>query len=172
MALGVRPDMALFKFTKAMLAGESIDIYNHGQMVRDFTYIDDIVEGIVRVTDKPATANPTFDSANPDPATSNAPYRVFNVGNNQAVPLMEFIKTMEAALGLVARKNFRPMQAGDVLATAANTDELDAWVGFKPGTPLIDGIARFVAWYRGFYAAQSNPCGMNCSSQQHKPPEP
>jgi UDP-glucuronate 4-epimerase len=167
-----RPDMAPTLFANDITQGRAINVFNGGNLQRDFTYIDDIVEGVIRVADKPATPNPAFDPAHPDPATSSAPYRLLNIGNNQAVPLMEFIKTMEAALGLVARKNFRPMQAGDVLATAANTDELDAWVGFKPGTPLIDGIARFVAWYRGFYAAQSNPCGMNCSSQQHKPPEP
>ena len=167
-----RPDMAPTLFANDITRGREINVFNGGNLQRDFTYIDDIVEGVIRVADKPATPNPAFDPAHPDPATSSAPYRLLNIGNNQAVPLMGFIKTMEAALGLVARKNFRPMQAGDVLATAANTDELDAWVGFKPGTPLIDGIARFVAWYRGFYAAQSNPCGMDYSSQQHKPPEP
>jgi UDP-glucuronate 4-epimerase len=146
-----RPDMALFKFTKAMLAGESIDIYNHGQMVRDFTYIDDIVEGIVRVTDKPATANPTFDSANPDPATSNAPYRVFNVGNNQPTQLMDYIHALEEALGIKAKKKFLRMQPGDVQATLASTDAVADWVGVNPNTSIRIGVARFATWYRSHF---------------------
>jgi UDP-glucuronate 4-epimerase len=146
-----RPDMALFLFTKAILEGKPIDVFNHGQMVRDFTYIDDIVEGLTRVIDKPATPNPAFDAANPDPATSNAPYRVFNIGNNLPTPLMDYITALESALGKTAQKNFLPMQPGDVPVTAANTDELNAWVGFKPNTPVIEGVARFVAWYKGYY---------------------
>ncbi len=145
-----RPDMALFLFTKAMLAGQPIDIFNHGNMVRDFTYVDDIVEGVIRVADKPATANPTFDPANPDPATSSAPYRVFNIGNNQPTPLMDYIHALEVALGMTAKKNYLPMQPGDVPATAANTVELDAWVGFKPNTPVEQGVAKFVEWYRSY----------------------
>jgi UDP-glucuronate 4-epimerase len=146
-----RPDMALFLFTRAILEGRPIDVFNHGQMVRDFTYVDDIVEGVIRVHDKPATANPGFDPAAPDPATSNAPYRVFNIGNSQPTPLMDYIAALEAALGREAVKNYLPMQAGDVPATSADTTELDAWVGFKPATPVREGVARFVAWYRGFY---------------------
>ena len=146
-----RPDMALFLFTKAVLAGQPIDIFNHGNMVRDFTFVDDIVEGVIRVADKPAAPNPAFDSANPDPATSSAPYRVFNIGNNQPTPLMEYIQALEDALGITARKNFLPMQPGDVPSTAANTEELAAWVGFKPNTAVKDGVARFVDWYRTYY---------------------
>ena len=146
-----RPDMALFLFTKAILAGEPIDIFNHGNMVRDFTFVDDIVEGLIRVLDKPATPNPAFNAANPDPATSSAPYRVFNIGNNQPTPLMDYIAALEGALGITAVKNYLPMQPGDVPATSANTDELNAWVGFKPNTAVKDGVARFVDWYRGYY---------------------
>ena len=146
-----RPDMALFLFTKAILAGEPIDIFNHGNMVRDFTFVDDIVEGLIRVLDKPATPNPAFNPANPDPATSSAPYRVFNIGNNQPTPLMDYIAALESALGVTAKKNYLPMQPGDVPATSANTDELDAWVGFKPDTAVKVGVARFVDWYRGYY---------------------
>ncbi|MSU43281.1 MAG: NAD-dependent epimerase [Pedosphaera sp.] len=149
-----RPDMALFLFAKAILAGKPIDIFNHGQMVRDFTYIDDIVEGVIRVIDKPATPDPQYDPAAPDPATSNAPYRIFNIGNNQPVPLMDFIAALERALGVTAQKNFLPMQPGDVPLTAASTDALDAWVGFKPNTPITAGVAKFVAWYREYYAAK------------------
>jgi UDP-glucuronate 4-epimerase len=146
-----RPDMALFLFTRAILEGRPIDVFNHGQMVRDFTYVDDIVEGVIRVHDKPATANPGFNPAAPDPATSNAPYRVFNIGNSQPTPLMDYIAALEAALGREAVKNYLPMQAGDVPATSADTTELDAWVGFKPATPVREGVARFVDWYRAFY---------------------
>ena len=146
-----RPDMALFLFTKAILAGEPIDIFNHGNMVRDFTFVDDIVEGLIRVLDKPATPNPAFNPANPDPATSSAPYRVFNIGNNQPTPLMDYIAALESALGITAIKNYLPMQPGDVPATSANTDELNAWVGFKPNTAVKDGVARCVDWYRGYY---------------------
>ena len=146
-----RPDMALFLFTRAILAGEPIQVFNHGQMVRDFTYIDDIVEGVIRVLDKPATADPAFDPAQPDPATSHAPYRVFNIGNSQPTPLMEYIHALEAALGREAHKHYLPMQPGDVPATHADTRELDAWVGFKPDTPVRQGVQRFVDWYRGYY---------------------
>jgi len=148
-----RPDMALFLFAKAILDDQPIDVFNHGQMVRDFTYIDDIVEGIIRVIDKPATPNPAFDAANPDPATSNAPYRVFNIGNNQPTPLMDYINALETALGKMAQKSYLPMQAGDVPATAANTDELNDWVGFKPNTPVLEGVAKFVRWYQSWRAS-------------------
>lgn len=146
-----RPDMALFLFTKAILAGQSIDIFNKGKMVRDFTFIDDIVEGVIRVADKTAMPNPAFDASNPDPATSSAPYRVLNLGNNQPTPLMDYITLLENALGQVAKKNYLPMQPGDVPATAANTDELNSWVSFKPNTAVADGVTRFVNWYRGYY---------------------
>jgi UDP-glucuronate 4-epimerase len=146
-----RPDMALFLFTKAMLAGEPIQVFNHGLMVRDFTYIDDIVESLVRLLDKPAAPDPAFDAANPDPATSWAPHRVFNIGNSNPTPLMDYIEALEQALGITAVKEFRSMQPGDVPAMAADTAALEAWTGFKPNTPVKDGVARFVAWYREFY---------------------
>ncbi|STX28043.1 protein capI [Legionella beliardensis] len=146
-----RPDMALFKFTQAILEGKPIDIYNHGKMIRDFTYIDDIVEGIVRVTHKPATPDDKFNSVKPDPATSNAPYRVFNIGNNNPIPLITYISALEEALGIEAQKNYLPMQPGDVPATAANTDALNQWVGFKPDTPIQMGINNFVNWYKSYY---------------------
>lgn len=145
-----RPDMALFLFTKAILEGRAIDVFNQGQMVRDFTYIDDIVEGVVRVLDKPATPNPNFDANRPDAASSNAPYRVLNIGNSQPTPLMDYITAIEEALGIKAIKNFLPMQAGDVPATSANTDALFDWVGFKPDTPVNAGVARFVNWYQNY----------------------
>jgi UDP-glucuronate 4-epimerase len=142
-----RPDMALFLFAKAIQEGRPIDVFNHGKMVRDFTYIDDIVEGLIRVLDKPATASSAFDATHPDPASSNAPYRVFNIGNNQPRQLMDYIDELEAAMGKTAAKNYLPMQMGDVPATAANTDELNAWVGFKPNTSIKVGVVRFVDWY-------------------------
>ena len=120
-------------------------------MVRDFTYIDDIVEGVVRVVDRPAEPSADFDPARPDPATSNAPYHVFNIGNSQPTPLAEYIEAIEDALGRKAERNYLPMQPGDVPATSANTDELNAWVGFKPATPVRVGVRRFVEWYREFY---------------------
>jgi UDP-glucuronate 4-epimerase len=147
----MRPDMALFKFARAILAGEHIEIYNHGKMMRDFTYIDDIIEGVIKVADKPATVNLAFDPANPDAATSNAPYRVFNIGNNQPTTLMDYIHALEVALGVEAKKNFLPMQLGEVTNTAASTDELSAWVGFKPNTSVSQGVDRFAAWYRGHF---------------------
>jgi UDP-glucuronate 4-epimerase len=146
-----RPDMALFLFTRAMLAGEPIDVYNQGQMVRDFTYIDDIIESLLRVLDKPATPDPAFDTAAPDPATSWAPHRVFNIGNANPTPLMAYIEALEDALGRRAEKRFLPLQPGDVPATAADTTALEAWTGFRPNTPVREGVARFVAWYREFY---------------------
>jgi len=146
-----RPDMALFLFTKAILEGRAIDVFNNGKMQRDFTYVDDIVEGVLRVLDRPATANATYDPLVADPATSNVPYRVFNIGNNNPVPLLDFIACIEEALGRKAEKKLLPLQDGDVPATYANTDALRYWVGFVPATPIKDGIARFVAWYRDYY---------------------
>ena len=146
-----RPDMALFLFTKAILEGRPIDVFNNGNMVRDFTYIDDIVEGIVRVFDKAAEPNITFNSDIPDPASSNAPYRVFNIGNNQPVKLMEYIEAIENALGVKGIKNFMSLQPGDVQKTYADTNELERWVNFKPKTNVVDGVARFVEWYLNFY---------------------
>jgi UDP-glucuronate 4-epimerase len=146
-----RPDMALFLFTKAILEGRAIDVFNHGKMVRDFTFIDDIAEGVVRVLDRPASADPAFDATNPDPARSNAPYRVFNIGNNDPVTLMEFIEAIEHALGRSATKNFMPLQDGDVPATYADVSELMAWTGFKPATSVTSGVGRFVDWYRGYF---------------------
>ena len=146
-----RPDMALFLFTRAMLAGEPIQVFNEGQMVRDFTYIDDIIESLLRVLDKPATPDPSFNAASPDPATSWAPHRVFNIGNSNPTPLMAYIEALEAALGITAQKLFLPLQPGDVPATAADTTALEAWTGFRPNTPVREGVTRFVAWYREFY---------------------
>lgn len=146
-----RPDMALFLFTRAILADQPIDVFNQGHMVRDFTYIDDIVEGVIRVLDKPAIPDPAFNPAQPDTATSNAAYRVFNIGNSQPTPLMDYIQALETALGREAQKNYLPMQPGDVPATNADTRELDAWVGFKPNTPVTQGVQLFVDWYREFY---------------------
>lgn len=146
-----RPDMALFLFTKAILEGRAIDVFNEGNMQRDFTFVDDIVEGVLRVLDRPATSSPSYDPLVADPATSNAPYRVFNIGNNNPVPLLDFIACIEEALGRKAEKNLLPLQDGDVPATYANTDALRYWVGFVPATPIKDGIARFVAWYRDYY---------------------
>ena len=146
-----RPDMALFLFTKAILEGRPIDVFNHGNMQRDFTYVDDIVEGVIRVLDRTAEANPAYDAVAADPATSNAPYRVFNIGNNNPVPLLDFIGCIEDALGQKAEKRLLPLQDGDVPATYANTDALQEWVGFVPGTSVQTGIANFVAWYRDYY---------------------
>lgn len=146
-----RPDMALFLFTKAILEGKPIDVFNYGNMQRDFTYVDDIVEGVIRVLDRTATANPAFDSGTSDPATSSAPYRVFNIGNNNPVPLLDFIGCIENALGKKAEKNLLPLQDGDVPATYANTDALNDWVGFVPGTGVQEGVDRFVTWYRDYY---------------------
>jgi len=146
-----RPDMALFKFTKGILAGEPIPVFNEGKMIRDFTYIDDIVEGVVRVIDKTATPDPTWSGDQPDPATSYAPYRVFNIGNNNPVQLMRYIQVLEQCLGKKAILDLLPMQAGDVPATSANTDALEAAVGFRPMVTVETGIARFVEWYKSYY---------------------
>jgi UDP-glucuronate 4-epimerase len=146
-----RPDMALFLFTKAILEGRAIDVFNHGRMQRDFTFVDDIVEGVVRVTDRIATADAAYSPQQPDPATSNVPYRVFNIGNHQPVPLMEFIGCIERALDRKAQMNLLPMQDGDVPATYADVAALSDWVGFAPATDIQTGVARFVDWYRGYY---------------------
>lgn len=146
-----RPDMALFLFTKAILEGKPIDVFNNGNMMRDFTYIDDIVEGLIRVLDHPAERNNLFDSDLPDPATSNAPYRVFNIGNNRPIKLMEYIESLEKSLGKIAKKNFMPIQLGDVPATYADINELNDWVGFKPATPINCGIDKFVSWFKDYY---------------------
>jgi UDP-glucuronate 4-epimerase len=146
-----RPDMALFLFTKAILEGRPIDVFNYGKMRRDFTYVEDIVEGVVRVLDRPAAPNPDWSGDAPDPGTSYAPYRVYNIGNHQPVELMAYIEALEKVLGKTAEKNLLPMQPGDVPATYADVDDLIADVGFKPETGIEEGIARFVAWYRDYY---------------------
>lgn len=146
-----RPDMALFLFTKAILEGRPIDVFNHGKMQRDFTYIDDIVQGIIQVLDRPATPSAEFDPYAPDPATSNVPYRVFNIGNSHPVSLMVYIETLERCLGKVAEKNFLPLQAGDVPAAESDTSALQKATGFAPYTPVEVGIKRFVQWYRDYY---------------------
>jgi len=146
-----RPDMAMFLFTKAILEGQPIDVFNHGKMRRDFTYIDDIVEGIVRTADHVARPNPAYSSDTPDPGTSSAPYRVYNIGNDNPVELMDMIGVLEGVLGRKAEKRMLPLQAGDVPATWANVDDLTRDVGFRPATSIGEGIRRFVAWYREFY---------------------
>jgi UDP-glucuronate 4-epimerase len=146
-----RPDMAMFLFTKAILEGDPIDVYNHGKMKRDFTFIDDIVEGVIRTSDTIAAPNPSWDGATPDPATSSAPYRIYNIGNNQPTELMKVIAIIEEELGRKAKKNFLPLQPGDVPETYANVDALIESVDFQPKTPIEDGIRRFVSWYRSYY---------------------
>jgi UDP-glucuronate 4-epimerase len=146
-----RPDMALFLFTKAILENKAINVFNNGKMVRDFTYIDDIVEGIIRVIDKVAEPNMQYDSSVPDPANSNAPYRVFNIGNNQPIELMKYINAIEAATGKIAKKNYLPMQPGDMPSTSANNEEIRAWVDFEPNTAVPQGVAQFVKWYRKYF---------------------
>lgn len=146
-----RPDMALFLFTKAILEGRPIDVFNHGKMKRDFTYVDDIVEGVIRTLDRTAEPDASFDSDQPDPGRSNAPFRVFNIGNHDPVQLMDFVTAIESTLGMSAQKNFMPLQDGDVPATYADTEALNAWTGFAPATSVPDGVARFVAWYRDYY---------------------
>jgi UDP-glucuronate 4-epimerase len=146
-----RPDMALFLFTKAILEGRPIDVFNHGDMRRDFTYVDDIVEGVVRVLDRVATPEASYDAAAPDPAVSNVAFRVFNIGNHRPVPLLDFIACIEDAIGRKARKNLLPLQDGDVPATYADVEALQEWVGFAPATDIETGVRRFVDWYRGYY---------------------
>ncbi|NPV03163.1 MAG: NAD-dependent epimerase [Syntrophaceae bacterium] len=146
-----RPDMALFLFTRAILEGKPVDVFNQGRMRRDFTYIDDIIEGVVRVMGKIPAGSPAWTGAQPDPATSFAPYRLFNIGNNRPVELMDFISVLEKHLGKKAQMRMLPMQPGDVPETYADVDDLMAEVGFRPGTSIDDGIGRFVAWYREYY---------------------
>ncbi len=146
-----RPEMALFLFTRAILEGRPIDVFNHGRMQRDFTYVDDIAEGVIRTLDRVAEADPAFDPLAPHPGRSRAPYRVFNIGNQGPVLLMDFIAAIENATGVSAQKNLLPMQPGDVPATYADVSELTEWTGFMPGTPIAEGVARFVRWYRDYY---------------------
>lgn len=146
-----RPDMALSLFTRSILSGDPIQVFNNGQMVRDFTYIDDISESLIRVLEKPATADLSFDPAQPDPGSSWAPHRLFNIGNSNPVPLTSYIEALESSLGVVAQKHYLPLQPGDVVNTAADTSALEDWIGFKPRTPVQEGVAHFVRWYRGFY---------------------
>lgn len=148
-----RPDMALFLFARGILAGEPIPVFNEGRMVRDFTYIDDIVEGVVRVIDNPAGPDPAWDPADPLPASSSAPWRIFNIGNHQRVELMRYIRAIESALGRKAILDLQPMQPGDVEATEADTARLEAAVGFRPNTPVEEGVRRFVDWYLDYYEA-------------------
>lgn len=147
-----RPDMALFLFTKAILEGKPIDVFNHGKMRRDFTYIDDIVEGVIRTSDHTAEPNPAWNSDAPDPATSKAPYRIYNIGNNNPVELMHLIGTLEQTLGRTAEKRMLPLQMGDVPATYADVEALVKDVGFAPKTPIETGVARFVAWYKEYFS--------------------
>ncbi len=147
-----RPDMALFKFTKAILAGQPIDVYNFGEMKRDFTFIDDIAEAIIRLADVIPESNSAWTVETGSPAESSAPYRVYNIGNSQPVELKTFIHELELALGIPAKMNLLPLQPGDVLETSADTSALEAVIGFKPQTPLASGLARFVSWYRTFYS--------------------
>ena len=146
-----RPDMALFLFTKAILEERPINVFNHGKMVRDFTFVDDIAEGVVRVLDRAATPDPDFDAARPDPSRSSAPYRVFNIGNNDPVKLMDFIEAIESAVGKTAQRNYMPLQDGDVPATYADVSQLSEWTGFTPATPVREGVGRFVSWYREYF---------------------
>lgn len=146
-----RPDMALFLFTKAIIEDRPVDVFNYGKMRRDFTYIDDIIEGVVRVLDRPPTPNPSWDSDNPDPGTSYAPYRLYNIGNNRPVELLYFIEVVEKCLGKKAKKNLLPLQPGDVSVTYADISELERDIGFKPQTPLEVGIPRFIEWYKKYF---------------------
>jgi UDP-glucuronate 4-epimerase len=151
-----RPDMALFLFTKAILEDRPIDVFNEGRMKRDFTYIDDIVTGVVKILDRPPNGDPRWSGTNPDPSTSRAPYRLYNIGNNSPVKLLDFIESIEESLGRKARKNLLPMQPGDVVATWANVDDLVADFGYSPSIKVQEGIDRFVKWYLEFYAGGSS----------------
>lgn len=148
-----RPDMALFLFTKNIIEGKPINVFNYGKMRRDFTYIDDIIEGVVRVTMNTAQPNPAWDGNNPDPCTSTVPYRIYNIGNNKVVELSRYIEVLEECLGKKAEINYMPMQMGDVPATEANVDDLVRDVDFKPDTSIEEGISNFVQWYKGYYKA-------------------
>lgn len=147
----MRPDMALIKFARGIIAGDKIPVFNRGDMVRDFTYIDDIVEGVIRVIDRPAQSDPAWTAAAPSPSSSNAPYRIYNIGNGEPVKLMRYVEVLEQCLGKKAQLDLLPLQAGDVLETIADVSLLAAAVGFKPATPIEVGIARFVEWYRSYY---------------------
>jgi UDP-glucuronate 4-epimerase len=146
-----RPDMALFLFTKNILAGKPIDVFNYGNHRRDFTYVDDIAQGVVRAMDRPARPNPDWNSDAPDPGTSKGPYRLYNIGNNQPVELMRYIECIEKSLGKQAQKNLLPLQAGDVPDTFADVEDLVQDVGYKPATPVEEGVRRFIEWYLGYY---------------------
>jgi UDP-glucuronate 4-epimerase len=146
-----RPDMELFLFTKAILEGSAIDVFNNGRMQRDFTYVDDIVEGVLHIIDRPPHGNPTWDSRRPDPSSSRAPYKIYNIGNSSPVRLLDFIDALEDALGKKAQKTMLPLQPGDVEATWADIRDLMADTGYQPSTPVQEGIGRFVAWYREYY---------------------
>ena len=148
-----RPDMALFKFTKAILAGEPLDVFNNGKHTRDFTYVEDIAEGVIRASDRIAEPDPTWNSMRPDPATSNAPFRIFNIGNNAPVALMDYIAAIEEATGKKATIRYQPLQAGDVPDTFADVTSLAEVVGYKPTTSVHDGVRSFVEWYRDYYRA-------------------
>jgi UDP-glucuronate 4-epimerase len=147
--------MAPMLFARAMLAGDPINVFNGGNMVRDFTYVDDVAEAVVRVIDKPATADPAYDRLAPDAATAEVPWRVFNIGNGRPTDLGDFITTLEQALGVQARRELKPMQPGDVEATAADCSRLQAWIGIKPATDLATGIGRFAHWYLNYYPSNS-----------------
>ena len=146
-----RPDMALFKFTKAILENKPIDIYNHGNMVRDFTYIDDVVHAVTKLVNIPATTSTNYNTQKPDASTSNSPWRIFNIGNGKPTHLMDYISAIEKALGKEAKKNFLPMQKGDVLETFSDTQSLENWTGIKPGTSVMQGVENFVEWYLSYY---------------------
>jgi UDP-glucuronate 4-epimerase len=146
-----RPDMALFAFTKNILAGKPIDVFNYGHHKRDFTYVDDIVEGVVRASDRVAAPNPAWSGDDPDPATSASPYRVYNIGNQRPIELMRYIEVLEQLLGRKAQKNLLPLQLGDVPDTWADVEDLAADVGYRPSTPIEVGVKRFVDWYVDYY---------------------
>tara|TARA_A100001035_G_C27762138_1_gene491776 strand:+ start:503 stop:1522 length:1020 start_codon:yes stop_codon:yes gene_type:complete len=147
-----RPDMALFKFTKSIIEGEEIEVFNNGNMIRDFTYIDDITESLFKILKKPATINPDFITNEPDPSTSWAPHRLFNIGNSNPIKLMDYISEIEKKLGIVAKKKFLPMQPGDVMSTSADTTLLESWIDYKPNTPIKKGISLFIDWYKDYYS--------------------
>ena len=146
-----RPDMALFLFTKSILEGKTIKVFNHGKMLRDFTYIDDIVESLVRIIYKPPLADISFDTDKPNPATSWAPHRIYNIGNSNPTPLMDYISAIENCIGVKAKKEFLPLQMGDVPATSSDCSELESWIGFKPKTSINQGVEKFILWYKSFY---------------------
>ena len=146
-----RPDMALFLFTKSILDGKPIKVYNHGQMIRDFTYVDDIAESLFRIIYKPAIPDKTFDTDNPNPSTSWASHMIYNIGNSKPISLLTYINAIETCLKIKSKKEFLPLQLGDVPSTSSNCTELESWIGFKPQTSVYDGVAKFVEWYREFY---------------------